>query len=166
MSNARPFAGSARARLFLSGLLVALLSAFALSAWAQPWRHGTATPFVGHISERALDHVSATDDQRTQVRQIMQVAAADLKTQREAGRALREEALALFTQPTVDANAAEALRGKMMAQHEQSSRRMLAAMLDVSRVLSPEQRAKLAEHMKQRREAMQRKWQERGQPRG
>ena len=73
-----------------------------------------------------------------------------MKAQREAGRALREQGLQLFTQPTVDATAAEALRQQMLAQHDQASKRMLQAMLDVAKVLTPEQRAQLAERMKQR----------------
>jgi Spy/CpxP family protein refolding chaperone len=36
------------------------------------------------------------------------------------------------------------------AQYDQTSRRMLQAMLDASRVLTPEQRAKLGERFKQR----------------
>jgi len=38
---------------------------------------------------------------------------------------------------------------------------MMQAMLEVSRVLTPEQRTQLADKMAQRREAMQRRWQER-----
>ena len=73
--------------------------------------------------------------------------AADLQAQREAGRALREQARQLFAQPTVDARAAEALRQQMLAQHDQASKRMLQAMLDISRVLTPEQRKQMAERM-------------------
>jgi protein CpxP len=51
----------------------------------------------------------------------------------------------------------------MLAQHDAASKRMLQAMLDVSRVLTPEQRAKLAERMQQRREMMQRHDKERRQ---
>ena len=40
------------------------------------------------------------------------------------------------------------------ALHEQASKRMLQAMLDAGKVLTPEQRAKLAERMKQRGEIM------------
>jgi Spy/CpxP family protein refolding chaperone len=63
---------------------------------------------------------------------------------------------ALFTQPTVDARAVEALRQQLLANHEQVSRRMTQAMLDASRVLSPEQRKQMAERMDQRRSMMQR----------
>jgi Spy/CpxP family protein refolding chaperone len=62
----------------------------------------------------------------------------------------------LFTQPIVDANAAEALRQQMLVQHDQASKRMMLAMLDVSRVLTPEQRQKLGEQMAQRHAMMER----------
>jgi Spy/CpxP family protein refolding chaperone len=121
---------------------------------------------MGRFSERMLDHVNATPEQRTQIREIMRSAFADLKAQREAGRDLRQRAMELFTQPTVDANAAEALRQQMLAQHDQASKRMLQAMLEASRVLTPEQRAQLAERAKQRREMKQRHWRERSELEG
>jgi periplasmic protein CpxP/Spy len=43
----------------------------------------------------------------------------------------------------------------MLAQHDQASKRVLQAMLDVSKVLTPEQRATLGERMKQRQAMMQ-----------
>ena len=97
-----------------------------------------------------LDSVNATDAQRTHIKQIVQAAATDLKAQHEGGRALRQKALQIFAAPNVDAAGAEALRQQMSAQHDQASKRMLALMLDVSKVLTPEQRVKLAERMKNR----------------
>jgi Spy/CpxP family protein refolding chaperone len=154
-------------RLLLVGLLVALAGTFALTAYARDGgRHGDhhggpGMMFMGRGLDRMLDAVDATPEQRTQIRQIAQGAAADLRAQREAARGLRERSMQLFTQPTVDANAAEQLRQQMLGQHDQASRRVMQAMLDVSRVLSPEQRAKLAERFKQRREMMQRHMRER-----
>ena len=151
-------------RLLLAGLVLAVAGTFAVTVQADPGHGprgghaamGMGLPMMGKHLDRMLDAVNATDAQRTQIRQIATAAAADLKAQREAGRALREQSMALFTQPTVDANAAEALRQQMMARHDQASRRMLQAMLDVSRVLTPEQRQQLAQQMKQRHEMMQR----------
>ncbi len=100
--------------------------------------------------DRMLDGLNATEAQRAQVRQIATAAAADMKAQHEAGRGLREQGMQLFTAPVVDAAAAESLRQQMSAQHDQASKRMLQAMLDVSKVLTPEQRAKLGERMKER----------------
>ena len=101
--------------------------------------------------DRMLDGLQATDAQRVQVKQIALAAATDLRAQREAGRGLFECNMQLFTAPVVDANAAEQLRLQMLAQHDQSSRRALQAMLEISRVLSPEQRATLAQRMKDHR---------------
>ena len=159
------------ARLFGGAVLVAVLGSAALSAWAQPGGHDghgmrggagmMGMAMQGRMVERMLDSVNATAEQRAQVKQISERAAADMKARHESGRALREQGMKLFTQPVVDANAAEALRQQMMQQHDQASRRMMQAMLEVSRVLTPEQRKLLAERMAQRGEMMQRHMQER-----
>ena len=96
-----------------------------------------------------------TDAQRTQILQIAQTAATDMKAQHEAGRALRERGLQILAAPTVDAAAAEVLRQQMMVQFDQSSKRMLQAMIEIGAVLTPEQRVKFAEAMKQRGGMMQ-----------
>ena len=54
----------------------------------------------------------------------------------------------IFSAPTVDAAAAESVRQQLMAQHDAASRRTLQAMLDISRVLTSEQRAQIARHLK------------------
>jgi periplasmic protein CpxP/Spy len=164
-------------RWVVAATFMALTSAVALSAWAQPMsggmmgeggRHGAMMGghgggHGGMMSGRGLDHLldglNASDAQRTQIKQIAQAAAADMHKQHEAGRALREKSLTIFGAPTVDAAAAESLRQQMQALHDQGSRRMLQAMLDASKVLTPEQRAKLAERMKQRQAQMQERMQ-------
>jgi len=50
--------------------------------------------------------------------------------------------------PTVDAATVEQVRAQMLQLHDQSSRRMTQAMLDIARVLTPEQRAKIGERMR------------------
>lgn len=155
-------------RLLGTGLFVALAGSVMLTAEAAPMdgpgghRHGGAMMdglgggmMPGLHAGRMLDAVDASPEQRAQIRQIMDAARADLKAQREAARGLREQLRQLFTQPTVDANAAEVLRKQMLAQHDLASQRMMQAMLEVSRVLSPEQRAKLAELAGQRRATME-----------
>lgn len=113
---------------------------------------------MGHPRQmdRLFDSIGATADQKTQIRQIWDAARTDLQAQREAGRALHEQARTLFTQPSVDANAAEALRKQMLAQHDQASKRMMQAMVDASRVLTPEQRKAIGERMNERRAMMER----------
>ena len=159
------------ARLFVGALLVALLGSVTLSAMAQgerhgPGYHGPATagmglPMHGRMLERMLDRVNATAEQRAQIKQIAERTAADMKAQHDGSRTLRQQAATLFAQPVVDANAAEALRLQMMQQHDQRSRRMVQAMLEVSRVLTSDQRKQLADTMAQRGDMARRHMQER-----
>ncbi|MBC7954905.1 MAG: Spy/CpxP family protein refolding chaperone [Cytophagales bacterium] len=155
------------------GLVVAVAGTLAVSAWAQGHGNhggdfGGPGMFMGRGDhggrglDRMLDSVNATDAQRTQIKQIAQTAAADLKTQRAASRGLHEQGLQLFTAPVVDARAVEALRVQRLAQHDQASKRITQAMLDISAVLTPEQRVKLGERIKQRAQRMQEHMQNRG----
>lgn len=114
---------------------------------------GRPEQMARHI-DRMLDGLGATDAQRAQIKQIAVAAAADLKTQRDAGRSLRDRALQIFAAPSIDAAAAESLRKQVMAQREQASQRMLQAVLDAARVLTPEQRAKIGERMREHRSIM------------
>lgn len=156
------------ARLLGAGLFVALAGSAMLTAEAAPMDGGgpghghgggmMGGPIMGGMhSERMLDAVNATADQRAQVKQIMDAARTDMKAQRQAGRPLHDQMRQLFAQPTVDARVAETLRQQLMAQHDQASKRMMQAMLDISRVLTPEQRAKMAEMAAQRRGMMERR---------
>jgi periplasmic protein CpxP/Spy len=163
-------------RLFVAATSLALIGAFfsvahAQSATPEPPAYGFARGGHGNgrMLERMLDSVNASADQRTRIHEIMKAAMTDLRAQHQASRGLREQAMTLFAQPTVDAAAVEALRQQMLQQHDQSSRRWMQALLDASAVLTPDQRVQLAERMKQRRDMMQRHWQERRaleQPKG
>lgn len=115
----------------------------------------------GRMLRHMLDEVKATDDQRKRVEAIAEAAAKDLRAQRDQGRTLREQSMALFTQPTVDAAAVEALRQQQLQQHDQATRRMSQAMLDIAAVLTPEQRQRLGERMKERRAMFERHHRER-----
>ena len=114
---------------------------------------------IAHAVDRLLDGLNASEAQRNQTKQIATAAAADLKVQRDAVRGLHEQALQIFTAPSVDSTAAEAVRQQMSAQHEQASKRALQAMLSIANLLTPEQRATLGERMKQRRAMMQERMQ-------
>jgi Spy/CpxP family protein refolding chaperone len=172
-------------RLCLAGLSLALVGAFGTSVQAAPGGPGMMAQGAmmaqgpmggpgghgGHggaggglfdgMMTRMLDRVNATPEQRSQVQQIMQKQSSEMSAQREAGRALRQQSMALFAQPTVDANAVEALRQKQLTLHDAASKRMTSAMLEISRVLTPEQRKQMADYMAQRSEMMQRHQRER-----
>jgi len=167
---------TARPRLGLKLTLMTGLVALAVSAGVPAWSQGMmGAPFMdgphgpgmgghsammanpehlGRMVDHMLDGLNASATQRNQIKQIVQAAASDLKAQRDAGRALREKGLQIFTAPTVDAAAVEALRQQALAQHDQASKRVTQAMLDIAKVLTPEQRAKIGERMKQRAEIM------------
>ena len=179
VTSPRAAAGQRALRWLVAGVLLAVSATVAVSAWAQhapggPGHHGMGGPgmfmgspeHMGRMIDHMLDGLNASDAQRTQIKQIAQAAATDLKSERDAGRALREKSLQIFSAPTVDTAAAESVRQQMLAQHDAASRRMLQAMLDISRVLTPEQRAKIGEQMKQRSEMMRERMQrmEREQP--
>jgi len=105
-------------------------------------------PFGGRHMNHLLDEANATPAQRDQIKQLVDKAQADLKTLHEQGRALHEQGLKLWAQPTLDSGAAETLRQSMLAQHDKVSKRMMQLMLDVGKVLTPEQRAKIADQMR------------------
>ena len=164
----QPETTSRMARALAVALVVGATACAAFSAQAQGMGMGTGMGMGGHDGrpgmmhfggspehmargiDPMLDGLNATDAQRTQIKQILQSAGADLKAQHEAGRALHQKGMQIFAAPNVDAAAAEQLRQQLSAQHDQVSKRMLAAMLDVSKVLTPEQRAKIGERMKNR----------------
>ena len=109
---------------------------------------------IARVVDHMLDGLNATDAQRVQVKQIAEAAAIDLKAQRDTGRSLRDKGLQAFAAPTIDAAAAESVRLQIIAQQDQASKRVLAAMLDIGKVLSPQQRARIGERMMQRQAMM------------
>lgn len=163
------------ARLALFTLAVAGAATMLQPAWAHEpgmggGRHGgmhggQGGPglFGGPGMGRMLDSVKATPEQRSQIEALVKAAQPEMQAARENGRKLREQHMALMAQPTVDARALETLRQQQLAQHDAASKRMNQLMLDVSRVLTPEQRQQLAQRMQRRAEMMQRHRAEREQ---
>jgi len=176
-------ANTRRVRMVMIGMMVTMLAAVGVSAWAQPappppppgmdggpgmHRHGMhgggmgpgmmfrgSPERMGRVIDHMLDGLSASDAQRTQIKQIAVQAAADLKAQAATGRGLRQRSMQIFTAPNVDAAAAEQLRQQMLQQHDQMSRRVTQAMLAVANVLTPEQRARIGERLKDRQARME-----------
>ena len=111
-------------------------------------------PMGGRHLAHLLDQVKATDAQRQEIKLIEQAAQNDLKAVRDSSKSLHEQAMALMVQPQVDPVAAEKLRQQMLAGHDLMSKRMLQAMLDIAKVLTPAQRTQMAETMKKHHEKM------------
>lgn len=146
---------------FRIALVTVALAVGGAAAHAQPGpgprgEHGMMAGgglFGGHM-DHLLDAVNATDSQRTQIENILKAARQDLSAQRDTGMKLHQQMAALYTATNVDAVAIEAVRVQMSALHETASKRMSQASIDAARVLTPEQRAKIAEIMKKRQARM------------
>ena len=158
--------------LWLATAAVALAAGFSQTALADPHHgrgghgmgeHGMGGHGMGQGRHMAgmLDAAKATPEQRAQIHKLMQDAHTEMKGQREAGKALHQQGQALFVQPNVDARAVETLRQQKMAMMDQASKRKTKLMLDISGVLTPEQRKTVADSMAQRRSMHERHQSER-----
>ena len=142
-------------RLLAATAVMTLAGAVMQTAQAAPGGHGAMAQMGGrgtgqdgpaHMG-RLLDRVGASTEQKAQIKSLMESARSDMKPLRAQIKTLRERGTVLFTQPAVDANAVEALRLQLQGLHDQVSKRMVQAMVESSRVLTPDQRTKMAELM-------------------
>jgi protein CpxP len=167
-NDSNPGTVSARqARFGRRGLAVAAL-AMALAAAGVSFANGVPS-LPGHIGHHghsdpmsmdpaAIDaHIDemvnrlaadASPDQRMRVAAIAKAAMTDVRPTHAQFRQAHARAHALLTAPVIDRAALEQLRAEQMGRMDLMSRRMLSAMEDAADVLTPEQRAKFAEHLR------------------
>lgn len=110
---------------------------------------------IDRMAERLVQSVYGTPEQTKKIAAIAKQAAADLRELRKQRTDVRGEAGALLKAPTIDRAAIEALRSRQLALADAMSKRATAAFADAAEVLTPEQRATLAE-----------RWEKRGARRG
>ena len=137
----------------IAGALVLVVGGMTWSAVAysgKSWDGERFERFVEWKIDDMLDEVDASDDQRTQVRAIATAAIADMGEFREFKRAGREALVDALTQETVDREALEALRQSKLETADRASQRLLTALADAAEVLTPAQRAALAEELESR----------------
>jgi protein CpxP len=141
----------------LGAALAGIGSAVAWRAHAHGGRwHGPIDPArLEEVITRALKHfyveIDATEAQKQKLDPIVRQAARDLLPLRETFHGGRQRAIDLLAAAAVDRNALEGLRSEQLQAAEAASRRLTQAIADVAEVLTPEQRQKLAEHVRQRR---------------
>jgi Spy/CpxP family protein refolding chaperone len=137
----------------LVGLLAAgsAATACAHGGWGG-WR-GDADPErrAESIAKRWLRGVDASEAQRTKVAEIMATTMKDLRPLREQQRAARKQVVDILSKPQIDRAALEAARAQGLKLAEDFSRRITQSLADAAEVLTPEQRAKLAERFERRR---------------
>jgi periplasmic protein CpxP/Spy len=154
--------------LLIASTLVLAAAAPAVFAQAEHGpgpRHGMAggpglmQALGGHRMLEALEDAGVAEATRSQIKAIFTAAQAELKPLRDQAFALHQQALGLWAAPNLDAVALEAARKQQMALHDQVTARMQRAFIDAGRLLTPEQRAKLAERVKKMGERMKRRMQ-------
>jgi periplasmic protein CpxP/Spy len=136
-----------------AGLTLACVvaSGVALAAWAaagDPLPHHRPPPMMmggfglphGPMLDHVLDDAAASPTQRAQVHQIVDAADVELRAGFAAERADHDQMVQLFSQPSLDAAAIEAVRARIEARHDAASKRATQAMIDVGLVLSADQR--------------------------
>jgi periplasmic protein CpxP/Spy len=165
----RPSGGAPRGgwsrRWKIAGISAAVVGVLTLGAcshaghrgWAGgPGMAGPADPeraaqFAEKMADRLVSRVDGTPEQRQRIAGIAQGATTDLLPLREQARATRLQSIELLRAPTVDRAGIEALRVEQLRLADAASKRLAQAIGDAAEVLTPEQRAKLAERMAARR---------------
>ncbi len=115
--------------------------------FCQPQQHQMGPGPMMHNDrgmKRWLDRIDATPEQRQRIDAVHAQARKDLQGLHEQARAAHQRQAEALTRPEVDAAAAEAARQEGLALHDKASRRMLDASVEVSKILTPSQRAKLS----------------------
>ncbi len=105
---------------------------------------------IEHVVKRMLERVNATEEQRARVNVIAKAAAGDLRGLRGKHQELRAKGIELLAAPKVDRAAIESLRVEQIRLADEASKRVSLALADTADVLTPEQRAKMAERIKER----------------
>jgi periplasmic protein CpxP/Spy len=120
-------------------------------SWAAPLTQAELEERADRAIRHAAIELEATAEQQDKLRTIAKAAVKDLVPIRDKARSARERVTQLLTQPTLDRATIETFRTEQMALAEAASKRFAQAIADVSEVLSPEQRRKVAEHIEWRR---------------
>jgi Spy/CpxP family protein refolding chaperone len=147
--------------LVAGGLLGGLLGAGA-SASAEPgtfgfWhsgrgcarRHPPGDPEAARqradfLSDRVLDEIDASAEQRERIKALVAGALADLLQLREQHQAHRAAFVAALAQPAVDRAELERIRKAEVDLADRASHTVVTSLASMSEALSPEQRARLA----------------------
>ena len=148
----------------LTGGILGSLLAGSISVYSQVhhrpgwWSHAGAGSWFGHrqvhdpelMGERIgfatdwfLSRINAGEEQRQQVKTIVQEAWHDLLPVREQHLAQRQAWLEALQQPRIDRQTLEELRQAKLYLAETASSRLVEALAEIAEVLTPEQRAEL-----------------------
>jgi Spy/CpxP family protein refolding chaperone len=100
-----------------------------------------------HMVRRMFSSVNASEDQKARADAIVKQALADLQPLSQKRREGHKAAIDLLSKPSIDRGAVEAQRQQQVRLADATSKRMTQAFVDLAEVLTPEQRAALAQRM-------------------
>lgn len=114
------------------------------------WRQGTHDPDmmrarIEFATDWILSRIEASDEQRQQVKAIVQATVQDVAPLREQHHQNKQTMLQALAQPTIDRTALGDIRRAELQLAETACERIVTALADVAEVLTPEQRTRLAE---------------------
>ena len=130
--------------------------------------HGPRIERIQNFVRMALDSVGATSDQEAKIHDIVAKSFGDLAPKPEEHDAFRKQVLELLKAPTIDKAAIEKLRAQHIAEMDAKSKTLVEAVEQAADVLTPDQRAKLADKAEEfgHRGPGQRPWMHDGMRRG
>jgi periplasmic protein CpxP/Spy len=139
---------------------LALLSGAGALVYARDgggWRHHghgpmNAEAFADRLEDGVkyvLSEVDATADQKAQVTEILKSAATDVHALAGQHREARQQLHEILSAETIDRTRLESVRVGELRLADEASKRILQGIADAAEVLTPQQRAALAEHMEQ-----------------
>jgi Spy/CpxP family protein refolding chaperone len=145
-----------RARLATLIAIPLVVIGGALAYAHQGGGHGHQGPTDARHMDMHLDHmaamltrIGASDSQKSQIDGILRGAFANLKTVKDDHRLAFGRFHELLFAPAVDRAKVESLRAGQIKAIDDASRNIVTAFEDAAEVLSPEQRAALAEAVRQ-----------------
>ncbi|MFO7181598.1 MAG: periplasmic heavy metal sensor [Pseudomonadota bacterium] len=109
---------------------------------------------VEHLRERidfVLDRLDANDEQKVAIRARLELLEPELLALRNEHVRLHEELGRELGKPTLDPAKVEAARAALLASGDRFSKALTDALLDVSDVLTLEQRQRIVEHWQRHR---------------
>ena len=151
--------GRRRRWVIVAAVALPVLAVAALAgtrAVASPWGHhhwGDRDPtleeaqqYVNRWTDHVLDRLDATEEQRAEIRLIIDEALPEMLAFRRQGRELRGEGRQLLLLEPIDRVGLDRVRAEGIELADRASARGLEVFVDITEVLTPEQREQVADH--------------------